>query len=185
MFSVAKIAAFAAVAATAVCATNTITFVNGDSTTRTIVFTPSIGNAEVASITVDGSASKDVTIPQNWIGNWYSVSEGAANVPGMLGEATFQGWGDLTYFDVSAIVDPSDHNGVKEIYPASEANTTTKTKFSGCAVFPCNTAYYAANDVQTVTTTETTLICTLGGSGTVSTRDEGKLVARNFVLGKL
>jgi hypothetical protein len=181
---ITKIAALAAMAAAMVSATNTITFVNQDETTRTIIFTPSIGHEAVSSVTIAGDATKVVTIPNAWIGNWYSVSEGAANVPGMLGEVTFQGWDGITYFDVSAIVNPNDINGVKEMFVASEMKSTVKTLISGCAVFPCNTAYYAPNDIQTATTTETDLVCTLGGSSTATKRGETKLVARNFVLGK-
>lgn len=179
-----KIAALVAMAAAMVSATNTITFVNQDETTREIIFTPSIGHAAVSSITLTGLATKVVTIPNYWIGNWYSVSKGAANVPGMLGEVTFQGWNDLTYFDVSAIVNPNDTNGVKEMFAASEMKSTVKSLISGCAVFPCNTAYYAPDDIQTATTTETELVCTLGTSSTSTKRDETQLVARNFVLGK-
>ncbi len=57
----------------------------------------------------------------------------------------------LTYFDVSAIVNPSDLEGVKELYPASEKEAKEKVSMSGCSLFPCATVYYHPDDVQTVT----------------------------------
>jgi hypothetical protein len=185
MMFIAKLAALAVAAATAVSATNTIQFVNQDSTTRSIIFTPSSGHAAVSTVEIAGLATKTVTIPTSWIGNWYSVSKGASNTVGMLGEVTFQGWGGITYFDVSAIVNAADHVGVKQIYPASEASASTKSKISGCTSFPCNTAYYLADDVQTVTTTETALVCTLGTASSGKRAEEGsELVARKYVLGQ-
>ncbi|KAI0380811.1 hypothetical protein F5Y04DRAFT_92274 [Hypomontagnella monticulosa] len=182
-----QIAAFAATAATLVSA-NSMTFVNQDGTTRHITFTPSAGHAAINAITIKGNGQQKVSFPQGWIGNAYSTNEGAPNVPGMLAEVTFNGWNGLTYFDVSAIVNPNDHNGVKQMYPASQLKTKIKSVVSGCLVFPCNTAYYAPNDIQTVTTKETDLIVTLGNSK-VSGRDleeeESMLVPRHFVLGKL
>lgn len=100
---------------------------------------------------------------------------------------TFQGWNDLTYFDVSAIVNPSDHDGVKQMYPATELEAKVKAAISGCLVFPCATAYYLPDDIQTVTTKETDIIVTLGNSAAdVAARDaQPMLVSRNYVLGKL
>ncbi|KAI1455245.1 hypothetical protein F4805DRAFT_286739 [Annulohypoxylon moriforme] len=181
-----QIAAFAAAAATLVSA-NSVTFVNQDDTTRHIVFTPSAGNPAINTVTVAGNKQTKVNIPTSWIGNAYAVSEGEPNVPGMLAEFTFQGWNDFTYFDVSAIVNPSDKVGVKQIFPASQLKSTPKTLVSGCLLFPCATAYYAPDDIQTVTTTETDLVVTLGNPGNVASRDvePGTLVPRHYVLGKL
>ncbi|KAK6065709.1 DNase1 protein [Seiridium cupressi] len=158
----AKITAMIAAASAVVSATNTVTFVSQDSKDRKIIFTPSIGNSEIASIEVSGGATETVTFPTGWIGNWYAVCDGSSNTNGMLGEVTFQGWNDITYFDVSAIVNANDFDGVHEMWPASQDSESTKTLMSGCAVFPCNTAYYLPDDVQTVTTTDTALYCTLG-----------------------
>lgn len=179
---ITKLATLAMAAATV--SANTVTFVNQDSTTRQVVFTPSSGHESISTVTVAGSASQVVTIPESWIGNWYAVADGSSSGAGMLGEVTFQGWQGLTYFDVSAIVNAADITGVKQIYPASQATLSIKTTVSGCEVFPCNSAYYSPDDIQTVTTTETDLICTLGTSSSTSKRDEVALVARKFVLGK-
>lgn len=179
-----KLATFAVAAAAVVKATNTVTFVGQDSTSRKIVFTPSSGHEEIDSITVAGGATETVEFPTGWIGNWFAQCEGADNTQGMLGEVTFQGWNDITYFDVSAIVDANDHNGVHMMWPASENSASTKTKMSGCERFPCNTAYYLPDDVQTVTTTETELYCTLGSQSNSTVKRDTPLVSRNFVLGK-
>ncbi|KAI0966678.1 hypothetical protein F4678DRAFT_448563 [Xylaria arbuscula] len=175
-----------ALAATAtLAAANSITFVNQDATQRTVYFTPSAGLQQINSVVIAGNDQVKVDVPESWIGNAYSVSDGAENVPGMLAEFTFNGWGGLTYFDVSAIVNPNDLDGVKELYPASELSIQVKTLISGCTVFPCSTAYYHPDDVQTVTTLETDFICTLGNPSTEVAREaKAELVPRKFVLGK-
>lgn len=183
MLSFTKIAAFLAAAGAVVRATNTVTFVSTDNTARKVIFTPSIGHEEINSVEISGLSTEVVTFPESWIGNWYSVSEGADNTNGMLGEVTFQGWNDITYFDVSAIVNSNDVDGVHQMWPASQTDAY-KTHMSGCAVFPCNTVYMLADDVQTVTTTETELYCTLGSNTNATTKRDAPLVGRNYVLGK-
>ncbi|SPN97670.1 related to dnase1 protein [Cephalotrichum gorgonifer] len=136
---------------------NSVTFISQDSTDRTIIFTANGGGEKLPDLEVAAGATETATFPDGWVGNWFSVSKGASSVPGMLGEVAFQGWNDLTYFDVSAIVNPLDHVGVKEMWPAE-----SKTPTSGCKVFPCNNAYYLPDDIQTKTTTEVDLVCTLG-----------------------
>ncbi|XXH00545.1 Anaphase-promoting complex subunit 8 [Hypoxylon texense] len=181
-----QIAAFAAAAATLASA-NSLTFVNQDDTTRTIVFTPNAGLQKLDDVTIQGNDQVKVDIPIGWIGNAYSVSEGAQDVPGMLAEVTFQGWDDKTYFDVSAIVNGNDKDGVKQMYPATQVNSLVKELVSGCTNFPCNTAYYQPDEIQTVSTDEVDLVVTLGNSASdLAAREaEPKLVARHYVLGKL
>ncbi|KAH8158469.1 hypothetical protein CIB48_g9771 [Xylaria polymorpha] len=149
-------------AAATLASANSITFVNQDATQRTIVFTSSAGLPQINSVVIAGFDQTKVDFPEGWIGNAYSVSEGAPNVPGMLAEVTFQGWQGMTYFDVSAIVNPNDHDGIKEMYPSIEKDAKEKSLVSGCALFPCPKAYYHPNDIQTVTTAEEDFICTLG-----------------------
>src|SRR5262245_31534963 len=108
-------ALFAAVLAAA----NSVTFINQDDIHRTVVFTASAGHGGVGDVRVPARATVRVELPYSWIGNWWSYNDGAPRVPGMLGEVTFQGYMGMTYFDVSAIVNPNDHQGVKEMYPAS------------------------------------------------------------------
>jgi hypothetical protein len=79
----------------------------------------------------------------------------------MLGEVSLNSWNGLTYFDVSAIVDPSDHDNVKQMWPVK-----SQTPMSGCEVFPCNNAYWLPDDVQTKATSETDLMTTLGSGST-------------------
>lgn len=81
-----RVVAFAAAAAT-VASANSLTFINQDETTRTVVFTASAGNAPIESVTIKGNDQVKVdNIPTGWIGNAYSVSEGAENVVGTLAE---------------------------------------------------------------------------------------------------
>ncbi|OLN84889.1 hypothetical protein CCHL11_03888 [Colletotrichum chlorophyti] len=163
---------------------NTVTFKSLDETDRTVHFTPNAGLASVESVKVPGNGEITVDIPGGWIGNWYSISEGEENVPGMLGEVAFNGWNGLTYFDVSAIINANDHNGVKKMWPVNETDPV-----SGCDWFPCNNVYYLPDDVQTKVTSKTDLVCTLGNNG-VSSRDVDEQESdfpnfkRAFVLGK-
>jgi len=161
---------------------NTVSFQSLDETTRQIIFTPNSGGAAIDSVEVPGGQTIKVDFPTGWIGNWYSVSEGAEDVPGMLGEVAFDGWNGITFFDVSAIVNPNDHNGVKEMYPSGDATPT-----SGCKTFPCNNAYYVWDDVQTKATQEKDIVCTLGDSSVdarfASEVDE-PVFKRDFVMGK-
>ncbi|EQB50845.1 hypothetical protein GCG54_00001627 [Colletotrichum gloeosporioides] len=168
-------------------AANTVTFKSLDDTDRTIYFIANSGLAAIDSVKVPAKGSTTVDFPQAWIGNWYSVSDGSENTTGMLGEVAFNGWNDLTYFDVSAIVNANDMDGVKLMYPAS-----AQTPTSGCDNFLCNNAYYLPDDIQTKTTSETDLVCTLGKNGltSIASRDvhaeveEAPAVKRDFVLGK-
>jgi hypothetical protein len=175
----------------ALVAGNSVTFQAQDSTTRTIYFTSNPGSALIDSVVVPGSGTAKVNFPHGWQGNWYSVSDGAENKPGMLGEVAFNSWNDITYFDVSAIVDPTDKNGVKKMYPVSttKASMTNTLVTSGCDSFPCANAYYLPDDVQTKATHETDLICTLGTSSTAARAPEeldtsSPAFSREWVMGK-
>ncbi|KAI0205188.1 hypothetical protein F4808DRAFT_276651 [Astrocystis sublimbata] len=175
-----------ALAAATLASANSITFVNQDATQRTLIFTPNAGLPQIEPVVVAGNDQTKVDFPEGWIGNAYSVSDGAPNVPGMLAEVTFQGWGGLTYFDVSAIVNPNDHDGVKEMFPTVEQDLLQKVTLSGCSIFPCDKAYYHPDDIQTVTTLESDITCTLGNppNNAVARDAKTELVARKFVLGK-
>ncbi|TDZ26783.1 hypothetical protein C8034_v004891 [Colletotrichum sidae] len=178
--------AFLGAAATA--AANSVTFDSLDSTDRTIYFVPTAGKQEIDSVSVPAGKQIKVEFPQSWIGNWYAVSAGAEKTTGMLGEVTFQGWNGMTYFDVSAIVNPNDVHGVKKMWPAS-----AKTPTSGCDLYSCPEAYYLWDDVQTKVTEETDLFCSLGENGLTSLigkredgveePEEAPAVKRAFVLG--
>lgn len=140
----------------------TVTFWTLDNVERTIYFTPNKGDpsgsfAEIPSVVVSNAEKTVVTFPEPWIGNYYAVKKGEKNVPGMLGEVNFGGWMGKTYFDVSAIIDPNDHDNVKQMWPVK-----SRVPMSGCEVFPCDNAYWVWDDVQTKVTDETDLITTLG-----------------------
>jgi len=153
-------------------------FVNQDSTTRTIVFTPNPGYATIASLKVTGLATVSQEFPTGWIGNWYSVSAGAIDIPGMLGEVAFDSYGGNTYFDVSAIVKPDDYEGVKEIFPLH-----SNTPVSGCQSFPCANAYNKWDDIATQSTDGNELVCLLGTLSGSQRRSQGAKLPRKFVEG--
>ncbi|KAI2615867.1 DNase1 protein [Hypoxylon sp. NC1633] len=176
-----------AAGAASLASANSLTFINQDSTTRHIVFTASAGHEPVDTLTITGNDQQKLEFPVGWVGNAYSYSEGKDNVVGMLAEVTFQGWNGITYYDVSAIVNPYDHEGVKQMYPSTELQATEKVSVSGCTNFPCGTAYYVPDDIQTVTTYETDLVVTLGNppDDVASREAQPELVPRHYVLGKL
>lgn len=187
-----NIAALLVAAATTALATeNKVIFQSIDDVDRTVYFTPNAGLAPLTPVEVPAGKQVNVTFPHGWIGNYYAVCQGKPNKPGMLGEVAFNGWNGLTYFDVSAIVDPSDHDGVAEMWPASALKPT-----SGCQLYPCANAYYVWDDVQTKVTPETVLVTTLGKTGydikqgekvrgaDVNAADEGYAVKRSHVEGK-
>lgn len=158
-FATAAILLASAAAAVA----NTVTFITEDDNSRTIYFTPSPGHAWLDSVAVSPGSTEEVSFPHGWIGNWYAVIDGEENVPGMLGEVTFNGWQGLTYYDVSAIVNPNDVHNVHWMYPVGhEDHRANSDIWSGCTTFPCDTCYNLPDDVQTKTTRLTDLVCTLG-----------------------
>ncbi|KAF4465562.1 DNase1 [Fusarium albosuccineum] len=134
-----------------------VTFWTLDDKVRTIYFTPNPGYAAIEPVTVSNKEKTTVEFPDEYIGNYYAVQKGKENVPGMLGEVNFGGWEGKTYFDVSAIVDPTDKDNVKQMWPAS-----AQIPMSGCEEFPCDNAYWLPDDIQTKVTEETHLISTLG-----------------------
>ena len=150
-------ALFAATALFSLASANTVEFINQDSTTRNIVFTAQEGLATVDNIVLEGKGTANVTFPDSWIGNWYSYNDGAANVPGMLGEVRWNGFAGSNYFDVSAIVNPTDTEGVKMIFPKN-----SNTPLSGCQTFPCSNAYNQPDDIATLSTSDDTLVCLVG-----------------------
>lgn len=168
-------ALFAATALFALASANTVEFINQDSTTRNVVFTAQEGLPTIDNIVVQGLSTANVTFPDSWIGNWYSYNEGAPNVPGMLGEVRWNGFANSNYFDVSAIVNPLDTEGVKMIFPKN-ANEPV----SGCQTFPCSNAYNQPNDIATLSTTDDTLVCLLGTLSSTRRRSLARM-PREFI----
>lgn len=149
--------------ATLATAQNFVQFVNQDSTTRTIKFTPNSGLESIDPLTLEGGATQQQVFPQGWIGNFYSINEGAEDVPGILGEVRFNGFADATYFDVSSIVNPDDAEGIKMLYPFGES--TRSAAVSGCAVAQgCSNQYNNPNDVATLSTPGNSLTCLIGNA---------------------
>lgn len=140
-------------------ADNTITFVSQDATNRSIVFTPQAGISQIETVHLAGYESKVIDFPSGWVGNFFAMNVGDDPThTGMLGEFTWNAWGGLTFFDVSAIVNPNDVNGIKEIFPKN-----ANEPMAGCQDFPCNNAYNVWNDdVATKSTMETDFVCLIG-----------------------
>jgi hypothetical protein len=157
-------------------AINSLHFVNQDSTTRTVVCTAQAGLEEIPNIVIKGLETANQTLPDGWTGNCYSVSEGAPNVPGMLAEFRFNGYAGATYFDVSAIVNPDDVNGVKMVFPKN-----SNTPVSGCQTFPCSNAYNQPDDVATLSTDDSELVVLLGNLDTTRRRGLVARMSREFV----
>lgn len=137
-----------------------VTFWTLDDQTRTVYFTPNPGSEDISPAeNLSSSQNMTVNMPDTWAGNFYAVVSDASNTPGMLGEVDFAGWGGLTFFDVSAIVNPNDHDGVHQLFPANDLSPS-----SGCEVFPCNDCYWSPDEDQTKSTSEKDLVTTLGES---------------------
>ncbi|KAG5932258.1 hypothetical protein E4U53_001408, partial [Claviceps sorghi] len=146
-----SLSALALLASLSAVSASSVTFWTLDNVTRTIHFTPSEGHADVNSVTVSSKNKTKVTLPTDrWKGNFYAVQMGQPNKPGMLGELNTLDWNGLSYFDVSAIVDPHDHNNIKQMWPI-----ISQWPMSGCEFWPCDNAYWLWDDVQTKVTTET------------------------------
>jgi hypothetical protein len=171
-FSSILIAAMAAVASA-----NTVEFVSQDSVDRTIIFTAQEGLAPIKSLELKGLGNGTVEFPHGWIGNFYSVSKGQPDVPGMLGEVRWNGWEGINFFDISAIVNKDDIHGIKTLAPKNAGKPV-----SGCESYEevCKLAYYLPDDVQTQSTKETELICTVG---TKATNMLARRHQRHFVTG--
>lgn len=163
----------ASTAVASLAAANSITFVNQDATARTIVFT---GNSEIPDLQLAPSATQVQEMPYGWTGNWFSVSEGAENVPGMLGEVAFDAWDGIHFFDVSAIVNPTDNDGVKEIFPKN-----SNTPLSGCQSFPCDNCYNQPDDIATLSTNDPDLVCLVGTLSGNKRRDTVSKFGREFI----
>jgi hypothetical protein len=178
-------------------AQNTIQFVNQDSaTTKNIVFTPNAGLEAIPTLVLGPAKTQSQEFPEAWIGNFYSYDDGAANVPGMLGEVAFGAWSATTFYDVSSIVNAGDTKGIKVLYPLTDSSSTTGTvsdlvaaAASASGVSGCNTSggdcanqYNAPNDIATQATQGSSLVC-LVGNPTSSVRRSARF-ARDYVLGK-
>jgi len=149
-------------------AQNTVTFVNQDSNDRTIYFSPSAGLSEIEPFPLPGNSAATQTFPDNWIGNFFSINDGEDIIPGMLGEFSFNAWNGITFFDVSAIVNPNDNKGVKEIFPKN-----SNFPMSGCQEFPCDNCYNLPDDEATKSSTEQDFICLVGTLESSKRRAEG------------
>jgi len=167
------LAAFAAFVA----ADNSAQFVNQDAITRNVVFTPSAGNAEIDPITVAGNTNATQQFPQGWTGNAYSYNDGESNVPGILAEFAFNGYGSSNFYDISAIVNPTATDGIIMMYP-----TEAKTPVSGCVTVSCSNQYNLPDDVATLASSDSDFTVILGQRIQSARRGINDVVARKYVL---
>ncbi len=175
-FSTALFAASALASLAAAQSPNVLHFINQDSTNRTLVFTAQEGLEQVPNLVLEPHGTVNQTMPNSWIGNVFSVSEGAPFVPGMLAEFRFNGFAGATYFDVSAIVNPNDIDGIKMIFPLSSS-----APVSGCQTFPCTNAYNKWDDVATLSTDDTELVVLVGNLRNQRRRGLVARMPREFV----
>lgn len=138
-----------------------VTFWTLDNIERTVYFTASPGSPDIQPVKVNNKVNTTVEFPDVYRGNFYAVQEGKENKPGMLGEVAFGGYNGITFFDVSAIVDPNDKDNVKQMWPVDSLSP-----MSGCEGFPCDNAYWVWDDVQTKATPSNKLMTTLGSGST-------------------
>lgn len=138
-----------------------VTFWTLDDVVRTVYFTSNEDKFPMDPVTVSSAENTTVEFADGYVGNYIAVPEGEPKKDGMLGEVQFGGWNGLTYFDVSAIVNPDDKTNVKQMWPAE-----SQSPMSGCEVFPCDRAYYVWDDVQTRVTSEEHLFTSLGEGST-------------------
>jgi len=179
-------------------ATSTVQFVNQDSTTtKNIVFTANAGLDSIATLVLGPAETQTQDFPDAWIGNFYSYDDGAADVPGMLGEVAFGAWSGTTFYDVSSIVNSEDTEGIKVLYPLTDASSSlgisdlvsavaTAEGVSGCNTSGgvCTNQYNAPNDVATQATEGSSLVCLVGNPSTTSSVRRSARFARDYVLGK-
>ncbi|PSS23257.1 hypothetical protein M430DRAFT_17183 [Amorphotheca resinae ATCC 22711] len=167
----------AASALASLAAARTAQFVNQDGTTRHIVFTPTEGQPPIPGLTVAGNSQVSQDFPEGWIGNAYTYDDGAANVPGLLAEFRWDGFGGANYFDVSAIVNPQATDGVMMMYPSQSKQPT-----SGCLTVSCTNQYNQPDDIATQSTTEESITVLLGQRIKSARRNHVDVVARDYVL---
>jgi len=185
------ILAAATVLASMTYAQNIVEFINQDSVGKTIIFTANAGLEAIEPLVLPGLTTLQQEFPDAWLGNFYSVSDGAANVPGMLGEVAFQGFAGATYFDVSSIVNSADTDGIKQLYPAKENLKSDFAAVSGCNVdlststttSTCTSQYNQWDDVATVSTPLTSLVCLVGNPTTTVRRRKIQVFSRDYVTG--
>ncbi|KAG9243927.1 hypothetical protein BJ878DRAFT_97098 [Calycina marina] len=174
----------AAALASLVSATNTVEFVNQDDTIRHIVFTGQSGMSELADITIEGKGTATQSFSTGWIGNWYSYNDGQYSDFGMLGEVRFDGSDGLVYFDVSALINSTDTEGVKMMYPNDQNPSASSSTVSGCQTSPCENQYNEWDDVATKATNNSDLVCLIGNVATTTRRGAARLYSRDFVTGE-
>ncbi|APA14961.1 hypothetical protein SS1G_13705 [Sclerotinia sclerotiorum 1980 UF-70] len=153
---------------------HTLTFQNLFPTTRLLIFTPNPNSYSIPAQSIEPSQHLNLSIP-NWAVNFKAVDPKLYNLdhPGpeqyILGEVCFACWQDITFFDVKAIWNCCDNEGVHWMwgfdydgdYEGSREGFG-ESEVSGCKKFPCGEVYNESDDVQTKTTTKDAIWVVLG-----------------------
>ncbi|CAG8971083.1 hypothetical protein HYALB_00009683 [Hymenoscyphus albidus] len=151
------IAAMATIASIA--SANSIIFVSRYTTDRTVCWYSAPGSAIIPQIAVPRKGTVYVPIPEGWEGAWQTSKSATDCGPvDIRGEVKFNGFEDKSWYDVSAIDNLTNNEGVYWLYPQSGNGV-----HSGCEKFPCDTSYNRPDDKQTQVTDEKDLICEIGG----------------------
>ncbi|CZR56242.1 uncharacterized protein PAC_06130 [Phialocephala subalpina] len=149
---------------------NTIKFQNLDSQPREICWYPPQGYPAIHSsvikpfdsITVGLSGRQDDTFISGIGYQFHPINAGGGEAacvqPTIVGEITFQGYQGNTYYDISAVDNCCQNNGIHYFYPHNDASAP----HSGCFNFPCGGVYIKPGDPQTkITTWDTDMIVLL------------------------
>ena len=161
---------------------HTLTFQNLFSSPRLLIFTPNSGSYSIPPQTIAPSQYLSLSAP-DWSGNFKAADPDFYRLenPGpekyILGEVCFACWQDITFFDVSAIWNCCDNEGVHWMWGYDgdrNGNGTGEGQYgltredviegdvSGCERFPCEGVYNESDDVQTKTTTKDAIWVVLG-----------------------
>ncbi len=158
-----------------------IAFVSQDNLDRIVVFAPQAGQQAIPTLTLPAGQTVSQTFPSTWIGNCHAVIAGQEDTGnGMLAEVSFNSWGGISFFDISAIVNASDVNNIKMMTPASSSEPS-----SGCQdLTSCTNLYRVWDDVATQSFQGSSFIVYVGNLAGPTHQTRRSPVRRSFVLGQ-
>ncbi|ESZ93535.1 SchS21 protein [Sclerotinia borealis F-4128] len=159
---------------------HTLSFQNLFPEPRLLIFTPTPSSYIIPPQLIAPSQILSLSTP-HWNGNFKAVNASTYNAenPGLenhiWGEVCFACWQDITFFDVSAIWNCCDNEGVHWMWGYDYDGDVDvegdgegiregvrEGEVSGCETFPCKTVYNKSGDMQTKTTTKNAIWVVLG-----------------------
>jgi len=144
---------------------NSILFYNAGPIDLQICFTPNSnapndGSWNIPQTSVPGGASVTVNPAPSWSGSFHAVpASGDCDLASTFGGITFQGYENLSYYDVDASSAPTGDRGIHFLYPAKGGTDAE----AGCYSFPCSEAFYPGESATPKTTTQTDFVCDVWG----------------------